>query len=365
MEEKKLPEAEESPSYKTFKDKLKSMMNRSQIADVLTLFFVIILTTVMSLLSVGWDITKISWNTYIVNLTFLIFLGIFGLFYGEKTGRTFFKSYIIGAYQRVKRKFKEIKDKIINKSYTDALPDYLIYRYKKDYENECKKMLVSVKVFDTRVLDLPENEFLELQHNPITSERFKNDEYPCFDKLSEKQFELVKKVREGTVELDYIDDHNFYLMNDTNGSGEKLVRRIINSEKRKRKIELRQRSSKLLLIVLFSAVFAGVFVDTLTGQSASQTWMNLFSRMTTLLTSVVAGFNTARLLNNIDIEILEYKTSYLQVFYASLENKTYIPSDYKEIAKKHYEEYKKEQEESKKNIVEPEVLQIEDKTIYK
>ena len=108
---------EDNTDYKSFKNKIKTLMNRSQIADILTLAFVLALTIVLSILSVGWDIMKISWNTYAVNLSFLLFLGIFGLFYGEKNGRSFFKNYIAGAYQFAKELFTAVREKIINKKF--------------------------------------------------------------------------------------------------------------------------------------------------------------------------------------------------------------------------------------------------------
>lgn len=357
----------EKDSVSALKSTVKTLFNRSQFVDFISLFAVLVLTIVLSLLTVGWDITKIGWRAYIVNLSFLLFLGIYGLFFGEKRGRTFFKTWIRGAYQAAKMGFLLIKNKIVNDGYADSLPDYLPWRYEKECQAAYKMKLASVKLFDMRILDLSDEDYsrLKREHIEVTI----GQEKVYFMKLSQKQIAVVDMLRAGELEIDYIEDYNYFLM-DTPSDNIRIEKKVKESENRKRRIEKRQRISKLSYIVLFSIIAAGIFIDQLTGQSGAQTAVNLLSRITTLTTSVICGFNTARILNLIDIEVLRFKTSYDEVFYAAMKNGTFHKINYQEVAKEAFDKQEKEKEEALKNVVDAEpvnqnidVKQIEEKPI--
>lgn len=335
---------EERYEESNFKKNIKAIFNRVKITNFLSLIVILGMIIVFSLWSIGWDPQKIGWEVFLVNLAFLLFLGIYGLFFGESTGGNFYRTLITGAYQASREIFLGWIDKILDKGYSDALPEYITWRYQKDYTAECKRKLLSVRIFNIRVLELTADEIEKLHNEPIEKHWSQTSPYPDkvehFSRLSDAQYELVKSIMNGEIDIDYIDDYNFFLMDSKSSIGS-LVTRIKKTESRKLSIVWQQRLSKIALIALFAIIGAGIAFDQASGQGGAQTVLNLMQRLSVLTTSIICGFNTARILNQEDIEVFKYKTSYLSVFYSSMENKIFIPLDYEEKAKREYEELHK------------------------
>lgn len=343
----------------SFLYKAKNAFNRAQFSRYIGFLGVVIATVVISLYQVGWDPTKIGWNVFVANTALLLFLGIYGLFFGEGEGGSFFKRIITGAYQVARSLFLDIVDAIKKKNYTDALPDYIVWRYQKDYDNTCKMKMLSVRLFDMSILDLPDEKIEELRTKHI-----KIDENTYYSKISDAQYKVIKQIKSGEIFVDYIDDYNFFL-NDENTDGEQQATRVKNTPKRKEKITWKQRISRVVMIFLVALIFAGFFkeaygsgAESAAEQAAAQQQAirTLLTRISTLVVSIAAGINTARLLNLEDVFVLKYKKSYDEVFFTCMENKTFIPVDYKAKAKADYEEQVRQEEEALKNVITPELV---------
>ena len=361
-EEKKTTEdktQEQQNVANSFLSKAKNAFNRAQFSRYIGFLGVVVATVVISLYQVGWDPEEIGWNVFVANTALLLFLGVYGLFFGEGEGSSFFKKIITGAYQAARTLFLDIVDAIKKKNYTDALPDYIVWRYQKDYDNTCKMKMLSVRLFDMSILDLPDDKIEELRLKHV-----KIDDNTYYSKISDEQYKVIRQIKDGEVFVDYIDDYNFFL-NDENTDGEQQATRVKNTPKRKEKITWKQRISRVLMIFLVALIFAGFFkeaygsdAETAAEQVAAQQQAirTLLTRISTLVVSIAAGINTARLLNLEDIFVLKYKKSYDEVFFTCMENKTFIPVDYKAKAKADYEEQERKEEEARKNVVIPEVL---------
>ena len=209
-------------------------------------------------------------------------------------------------------------------------------------------------------LDLPDEKIEELRTKHI-----KIDENTYYSKISDAQYKVIKQIKSGEIFVDYIDDYNFFL-NDENTDGEQQATRVKNTPKRKEKITWKQRISRVVMIFLVALIFAGFFkeaygsgAESAAEQAAAQQQAirTLLTRISTLVVSIAAGINTARLLNLEDIFVLKYKTSYDTVFFACMENKTFVPIDYKAKAKADYEEQERKEKEAAANVVIPEVLE--------
>lgn len=325
----------EESNTSNFKKSLKSIADRIQISRLISFIIVVGMTIVFSLMSAGWNPLKINWGLFGANITFLLFLGIFGLLFGESFGESYYKKTIGKAFQFSRDQYLEVVDRISVKKYLDALADYLPWKYEKDCQKAYKTKLLSVRLFNEKILTLTDEQIEKLRKESI--EVNVNEHY---SKITEEQYKVIQDIRGGLVKVDYIDNPNFYI-NETDLTGEDEVSYIKTTEKRKEKIKWQQRASKLALIVFFSIISAGLIVDTLTEQSAGQTILNLFTRLTTLTTSVICGVNTSRLMNMEDVKVIKHKTAYLKTFEVSMDNKTFIPESYEEKAKREYEEQEK------------------------
>ena len=317
----------------SFKEKARMAFNRANVSRYLGFFGVVTATIVISLYQVGWDPWKIGWQTFIANTMVLLFLGTYGIFFGEAEGTSFFKKLLTGLYQKIKYKFEYWVDRITREGYIDSFPDYITWRYQKDCEHVFHMKLLSVRVFDDSILDLNKDQLLELREHPIEV-----NGHP-YSMISEEQYNAIIDIIDGKVFVDYIDDYNFYIM-ETANDGVQQVTKVKQTDKRKEKISWKQRISRLLMIVIVALIFAGFFKKSYgEGGGADQTSM-IFSRLTVLLGSIASGINTARLLNLEDIYVLEYKASYDKVMYYSIQNKSFVPVDYLTKAQKELDEYK-------------------------
>lgn len=385
QEQEQQEETKKTTNPNDFKKMAKSMFSRAKLSRYLGLMFVIIATVVLSLWQCGWDPAKIGWEKFTANTALLLFLGIYGLFFGENEGQNLFRNLITGIYQATLKKFNDVVKTIKSKAYIDALPDYIVWRYQKEYENTCHMKMLSVRLFDKEILDLTDEQLETLRRQPLQI-----DENTYYSQISEDQYKVIKDIKEGKVFVDYIDDYNFYLVTE-NTDGKQLVTRVKETNKRKEKISWQQRLSRIVIILLGAIIFAGFFFEiaqvidpsTMTPeeiaaaelaakQARIQTAKDLTSRITCLVVSIASGFNTARLLNLEDVFVIKYKEAYDSVFVGCMDNKTFVPIDYKAKAKREFEKYQKEQEEAKAKVVtpevvvekQPEVTMIEDKTIY-
>lgn len=380
LEEAQKEVVESTKNPNSFKTLAKNALNKANLSRYIGLVTVLAITIVLSLWTVGWNPEKIGWQKFVANTCILLFLGIYGLFFGEGEGKNFFKKLVTGLYQAVLGRFRKRVNSITAKGYVDALPDYISWRYQKDYENTCKMKMLSLRLFEQKILDLTDEQLEELKHNPI-----KVNDKLYFSKISEEQYKLIMDIKQGKVFVDYIDDYNFYLVEDAT-DGKQLVTIVKETNKRKEKISWKQRISRVVMILLVALIIAGFFIEIpvtpvgeLTPEQLAaikeariQAAKDLLSRLADLVVSIASGINTARLLNLEDVFVLKYKDSFNTVFEACMDNKTFVRPDNQAKAKADYEQFQKEQEEAKARVVtpeivekldEPEVRQIEEKPI--
>lgn len=329
----------------SFKEKAKMAFNRANASRYLGFAGVVTATVVISLYQVGWNPWLIGWQTFIANTMILLFLGTYGIFFGESEGGSFFKKLITGLYQKIKYKFEYWVDRITREGYIDTFPDYITWRYQKDCDHIYHMKLLSVRIFDDAVLDLTKEQIEELKKHPMEV-----NGHP-FSMISDEQYAAIMDIIEGRVFVDYIDDYNFYIM-ETANDGVQQVTKVKQTDKRKEKISWKQRISRILMIAIVALIFAGFFKQPYGDGSAADQTSVLFSRLTVLLGSIASGINTARLLNLEDIYVLEYKVSYDKVMYYSIKNKSFVPVNYLEKAREDVDAYNRSLEEEQDHVEE-------------
>jgi len=329
----------------SFKEKAKMAFNRANASRYLGFAGVVTATVVISLYQVGWNPWLIGWQTFIANTMILLFLGTYGIFFGESEGGSFFKKLITGLYQKIKYKFEYWVDKITKEGYIDTFPDYITWRYQKDCDHIYHMKLLSVRLFDDAILNLTKEQIEELKKHPLEV-----NGHP-FSKISDEQYAAIMDIIEGRVFVDYIDDYNFYIM-ETANDGVQQVTKVKQTDKRKEKISWKQRISRILMIAIVALIFAGFFKQPYGDGSAADQTSVLFSRLTVLLGSIASGINTARLLNLEDIYVLEYKVSYDKVMYYSIKNKSFVPVNYLEKAREDVDAYNRSLEEEQDHVEE-------------
>ena len=339
----------------SFREKAKMAFNRANASRYLGFVGVVTATVVISLYQVGWNPWLIGWQTFIANTMILLFLGTYGIFFGESEGGSFFKKMITGLYQKVKYKFEYWVDRITREGYIDTFPDYITWRYQKDCDHIYHMKLLSVRLFDDAVLDLTKEQIEELKKHPMEV-----NGHP-FSMISDEQYAAIMDIIEGRVFVDYIDDYNFYIM-ETANDGVQQVTKVKQTDKRKEKISWKQRISRILMIAIIALIVAGFFKQPYGDGSAADQTSVLFSRLTVLLGSIASGINTARLLNLEDIYVLEYKVSYDKVMYYSIKNKSFVPVNYLEKAREDVDAYNRslrEQDHAEENNEEeiPQVIE--------
>jgi len=121
------------------------------------------------------------------------------------------------------------------------------------------------------------------------------------------------------------------------------------------------RTLKIVSSLIISLVWGLLTVSDFISGNDSQAWVNLVSRISALFTSFFSGWVSSVIDIKLQARILENKFKVLQYFHNCLMRKMFVPKLEEELAQEEYDNYLKEQEEAKKNIIFPEVVKMNEK----
>ena len=359
MENKQIEKIQNDILKKDTDIKLKGLkIDMTRIVSYLTLFTVLILVVVFSLIPVGFDWKQaFTDGTWWGNFAILACLAIFGMLYGDIEGATYLKNRILGAFQAARTAFKKTVNKILELKirglYAEWLQQYNKKKRKRVYEDLMYRYQIKKEYFD--VINIDEEYFYEIKNRIVGDKAgiVKIDER--FYKLNLDQWNLINAIRNGKIKVPTIDNDCYFLTeNDNANLDDDAIAMSAKSQKLKNKFLVF--TLRLLLLLAVSALLAGFFVDK--SQSfGEQAWFYLLSRILTLLSGVFTGVTSAKANNKIDIFVFKHKTDRNLEFIEDFETKRFVPENEIDKVSKEYE-----QQEANRIIPEiNDVLMIENK----
>lgn len=332
---------------------------------VFAVFWMLLLIIVMTLTNIGIDKT-FDWVKWLGNSMILFGITVFGLLIGESSGIDFQKNRPNGLFRMALRAYDEfrrtIEDIII---YFPLFYDwYVPQRIQRANIDFLIRGGMKNDKAETIVQYCTAEDYFELQAHAIKKVDGEKEIY--IGKLLPREIEPVRMVLYGEVKFKQ-SGSAYYLqaLAESNQADIMEVGEVIRESR-----AIRRRLNRTVRIVagLFISLGIGILAvnEVMKGNDA-QGWVNLISRISNLFTALLSGY-----LSGVDdvikqADAIENKTEVLKIFKVSYDKHLFEIYSGQEQAKREYEEYEKEMEEAKTNVVDPEPvdnepLQIEDKT---
>ena len=316
--------------------KLSKIITKAFTKTTLSLAMLVVGLAVVVILSVAQfalDFEHFNFSQWLSNSLLLTGILIIFMVIGES-----FKNTIMerpnGKYQYSLKTYREVR-----KAITDIVPyfgDYHIDYREKTLKNKKITLITNAGIAQAReiVENLTINQIELLDHQPMEVNGIE------FFTITPEQKKIILKVLENTrigltTTVYYLSEYNTYNVETDQDLPEKIQRK-------KTAFRWSGRIVRVVLGLSCSLLFAA-----LTANDDWQSWYNLFSRIFTAISGLGTGYAIAYGINSFEIEDLEVKTTFLEIFQKSIELKTWVPLSHHEKFVKQMEEFKKKEEERK------------------
>lgn len=321
---------------------------------VFAVLWMVILIIVMTITNIGID-KSFDWIKWLGNSMILFGITVFGLLLGESAGIDFQKNRPNGLFKMALKAYDEFRrtiDEII--IYFPLFYDwYVPQRIEHSNIEFLTRGGMHVDKARNIVKYCSAEDFEDLKTHAIEKQVGGKTIY--IKKLLEKEVEPTRMVLFGEVKFKQ-SGSAYYLqaLAESNQADIMEVGEVIReSRARRRKLNRIVRITAGVLISLGIGLLA---VNEIMKGNDAQGWMNLVSRLSNLFTALLSGY-----LSGVDdvikqADAIENKTEVLKIFKVSYDKHLFEIYDEEESAKREYEQYQKELEEAKKNVVEPEIV---------
>ena len=306
------------------------------------------------------DPKKLDLATWLTNSLTMLAIIVFGIVMGESIGEDAQKEKVNGMYQNASADYLIVRESIRQ---IDAFFSqwWLLHKQKRLFEKKID-FLVNNQ-FDTRVAttivkyiekeDIVVGKLIFDEKKPtekIYIKEIKGKQFK-FKKIYADQKDIVLSIYKITLDT-FGDDYYLSLYDDgienTNDAekGKKIAERI-------KQVKIWRKVIKIASALVISAVWGMLTIREFSGggdeDSAMKTaWINLISRITSLITAFASGFSTSVInVKNLSYAI-ENKSEILRSYKQDYDNKVFIPETYEQMVEREYLEQIQVEEENKK-----------------
>lgn len=333
--------------FDEFGEKVKSI-DIKKVVKTLTLLFGIALIIFISFFDAKFDFRSIDWERWIARSTVLVGIMIFGILMGNSTGSDIQKEKVGGLFQNKCIEYNEIRALV--KPIEDFFSSWWLYfkerkliEKKVDYliDNQIDMRLAKLYVKHLEKDDFAVGKMIVdplKEYEKVYNKVLDNGEEIKFKKIKQETANIILKTYSFTLdtygESYYLSlyDYGDLKTNDAE-LGKKLAEKI---HKDKRNALLLKITSSLVISIVWSALTVYDFMGE--GESAvKQAWLNLFTRITALVTSYISGFSTSVVNVRDQARAIENKVKILTNFNNDIERKRFIPESYEEELEREYQ----------------------------
>lgn len=352
-------------------DKKKTIIEKAQEKGITTkklikgfaVGFGFILIIFMTFFDAIIDPKKLQLSTWLTNSLTVLAIMVFGIIMGESVGQDAQQEKVGGMYQNACNEYVAIRESIraIDTFFTQWWLKHKERRLKEkkiDYlvSNQFDTMVANAIVSKIEKSDLVVGKLIFDETKPFEKIYVKEDDKgrtTKFKKLDQEQAVIVKHIFSITLDT-FESDYYLSLFDEelsTNDAekGKKISRRIT-------KTKVIKKATKIISSLAISAVWGMLtireFISGEGGDADAQrkaAWLNLLSRMTSLITSFASGYSTSVINVKLQSRAIQNKTDILTLYKNEYERKIFVPETYEQMIEREYQEQLKE--ESKKNYV--------------
>lgn len=325
--------------------------NLKAIIKGLTLLWFIVLIVFMTLTNIAWN-KEFVFLDWIGNTLILFGIMVFGILMGESMGEDAQKNKVGGMFQNALARYDTLRKLIEPISIYFA--QYYDWFIPQELESKKIEFLIANGVKSQNAENIVKYCTLA-DYQPLCEHPIKKEDGTIIRQLNENEKEPVLKVLNGEIKLE-ISGSAYYLTAFGKATTRKITEMGVQFD---REIKFNKRWGRAIKITTSLAISLGMAMFTVSDFASSDNtvaFFNLLTRIATLFTSMLSGWLTSVVDVKIKAERLENKSDILTMFHYAIEKGAFKPQNEKELAEKEYEQYLKEQEEAKANIVEPALL---------
>lgn len=296
---------------------------------------VVALIFLATMINMVLDPSNFDLKSFVANSCIMIFISIFGILTGEAVGGERLRENPNGIFQNALKEFNTALLSIeVIKIY---FSDFLLWYAHKESKIAQINYLISNKVLEAKeiVEDNGTIDYEALLTQPIKLEN------GCIVRKKDKdQIRAIKNVKSGKINVEpnsptyYFDAFTKIKTTSELTFGKKIDRDISGNK-------FFSRTFKIVTSIAFSFIWASLTIKDYSNLGSVTAWVNLISRLATLLTSVSSGWGTSVVDNRLQTQKIKNKANVIQKFKTFYDTKEYTPIDYKNLALQEYEEFEK------------------------
>ena len=356
-------------------DKKRTIIEKAQEKGITTkklikggaVFFGFALIIFMTFFDAIIDPKKLQLSTWLTNSLTVLAIMVFGIIMGESVGQDTQQEKVGGLYQNSCNEYLAIRESIRQ---IDTFFSQWWIKHKERRLREKKIDYLVSHQFDTQVAstivknieksDLVVGKLIYDENRAFEKiylkENDKGKKIP-FKKLDNEQAEIVKHIF--TITLDTFEPDYYLSLFDEDLStndvekGKKIANRIT-------KTKIVKKATKIIGSLAISAVWGMLTIrEFINGEGANAdaqrkaAWLNLISRITSLITSFASGYSTSVINVKLQSRALQNKTDILTLYKNETEKKIFVPETYEQMIER---ELKEQEQYEKEHTVETEIV---------
>lgn len=345
-------ENKEEREYTITFGKSKRKINPKKAMYAFDILFIAILIGIMTLANLIIDPKHMDPWSWLTRTLILIGIMIPSTILGELMSADRQKENPDGLYQsalkRIKSDLESIKD-------TKIYFSQFFFWFKQRENERVRRDFLMSNEFDGLEAEyivkyVRKEDVAQLREHPITKVA-KDGKTIIIKSLSDEKADIVLEMLKGKLDVKE-ESYAYYLSaSDDDGASMSILQEGTRISKQRSRSIRRSRTLKIVSFVMFSAIWAMVTVDSASDMAATQTWLNLVSRLSAMAGGLTSGWLTSITSVKLLAKELDKKSEVLETFRVDFERKIFVPKSYEELAKEEEEKYERAKKEAIKAVV--------------
>lgn len=225
-------------------------------------------------------------------------------------------------------------------------------KQKNDQHDENEYLLNSVGIENKHYLDLSESELTTLLERPYEKDFPHGKVY--FRQLNKEQLNTIIKIKQGKNSIKFINPTS-YLILDKGSTAMSDSRKLSKQQEKETLTMVVDVGSRMISVLMFGMIMGAFVIESLSEDAdIARNLMNLFTRLSTAVSSAFMGYMSGCKLNDMTAGYIQIK---IAVHLQYLDSKEFKPLTEQEEAKKDFAEFVRKENEN-------EIKRISDNTIY-
>ena len=321
----------------------KKSVNLKRIIRISTISLGVVLIIFSSFFNASFDFTAIDWRTWLTNAIFLLGIMLFGIFMGQGMGEDFQKNKVGGMYQNALSTYKQ--SLMIIEGIKIYFSQWWLWFKEKQLKEKKMDYLIE-HGFDARVAQVIVNNIKKEEVENLIYQGAEKIYVKADDKgrlikikkLDEKDAQFVINMFD--ITLDTYSDSYYLTLYDDGDTRVKLSEKGKKIDDKIKKDKIVNYALKITSSFIISIIWAALTINEFMDDEMSKklAWINFFSRLFGLVTSLFSGFATSVINVRDQARAIDSKSDVLKEYKITTDNQLFIPETYEEMIEREYRE---------------------------